>query len=90
MAHALVLKVKFAEAWDPDQMKMLEEVVVPLAKSQPGFVRGVWMHDGDKNGMGVVTFSSEAEAEAAKGTLNPPPGGPALVSASVFQVAAEA
>jgi len=90
MAHALVLKVKFAEGWDPDQMKMLEEVVVPLAKSQPGFVRGVWMHDDDNNGMGVVTFSSAAEAEAAKGTLKPPPGGPALVSSSVLEVAAVA
>jgi len=48
------------------------------------------MHDDDKNGMGVITFSSAAEAEAAKVALNPPPGGPALVSASVFEVAAEA
>lgn len=90
MAHAVVLKVKFAAAWDADQMKMLEEVVVPLAKAQPGFKHGSWMHDNDNNGMGVIVFSSAEEAEAAKGILLPPPGGPALVSSSVFEVAAEA
>lgn len=90
MAHALVMKVKFAEAWDPDQMKMLDEVVVPLAKSQAGFKHGSWMHDENLNGIGVIVFASEAEAEAAKGALIPPPGGPALVSSTVFEVAAEA
>jgi len=90
MAHALVLKVKFAEGWDPDQMKMLEEVVVPLAKSQAGFQHGYWMHDDDSNGMGVVVFASAADAGAAQSALKPPPGGPDLVSSSVYEVAAEA
>jgi hypothetical protein len=90
MAHALVLKVKFAAGWDPDQVKMLEEIVVPLSKSQPGFKHGVWMHDDDSNGMGVIVFASAEEAKAAKSALNPPPGGPALVSSSVLEVAAEA
>ena len=90
MAHALILKVKFADGWDTDQLTMLDEIVVPLTKSQPGFQHGSWMHDNDSNGMGVIVFASEAEATAAKEALNPPPGGPALVSSSVFEVVAEA
>jgi hypothetical protein len=48
------------------------------------------MHDDDSNGMGVIVFASAEEAKAAKSALNPPPGGPALVSSSVLEVAAEA
>ena len=81
MAHALVLKVKFAEGWDPDQVKMLEEIVVPLSRSQPGFKHGVWMHDDDSNGMGVIVFASAEEAEAAKSALNPPQEGRPLSQA---------
>jgi len=69
---------------------MLEEVVVPHAKSQVGFERGTWLHDGSNNGMGVIVFDSAEHAEAAKDALKPPPGGPELVSVAVHEVAAEA
>jgi len=46
-----------------------------LAKSQPGFKDGTWMHDGKGNGMGVVVFAAPEVAEAAQGNLKPPPKG---------------
>jgi hypothetical protein len=40
--------------------------------------------------MGVITFASADEAEAAKGVLRPPPGGPELISLNVWVVGAQA
>jgi hypothetical protein len=90
MAHAVVMQVKFAEGADPEErMNMLNEHVVPHAKSQPGFLRGSWMHNG-ADGTGVVVFDSQENAHAAQEVLKPQPGGPQLVSCNVFEVAAEA
>jgi hypothetical protein len=91
MAHALVLHVKLPQEGSPeDSQKMLEEVVVPLAKSQVGFMNGTWLHDGAGNGMGVIVFATAADAEAAQDALKPPPGGPQLVSSAVHEVGAQA
>jgi hypothetical protein len=91
MAHAVVMQVKLPQDGNPeDGQRMLEEVVVPMAKSQPGFTNGTWMHDGNANGMGVVVFDTAEHAESAKGALKPPPGGPQLVSSEVYEVGAQA
>ena len=90
MAHVVVLRVKIPQAGDPaDGLRMLNEMVVPHAKSQPGFQRGTWMNNAG-DGLGVVIFDSEENALAAKDALKPPPGGPELVSADVYEVGAEA
>ncbi len=68
---------------------MLEEVVVPNAKSQPGFQSGTWMNSGG-NGMGVAVFDSAEHATAAQEALKPPPGGPELVSTAIYEVGATA
>jgi hypothetical protein len=91
MAHAVVLQVKLPQDGNPeDGQRMLEEVVVPLAKSQAGFKNGIWLHDGSGTGMGVVVFATADAAAAAQDTLKPPPGGPELVSSTIYEVAAEA
>ena len=91
MTHVLVMQVKLDQDGDPDEAeKLLNEVVVPLAKSQAGFQKGTWMHDGSGNGMGFIAFASGENAEAAKNVLKPPPEGPQLVSSAVYEVRAEA
>jgi hypothetical protein len=91
MAHALVMQVKLAPAGTPEEADaMLKEIVVPLAKSQAGFQSGTWLHDGEGSGSAVLVFDTAENAEAAKGVLKPPPGGPELVSSAVHVVAAEA
>jgi hypothetical protein len=89
MSNALVMHVKLVGSPE-DADKMLHEIVVPTAKAQPGFQSGSWLHDGTGNGMGVIMFATAEQAEAAKGVLTPPPGGPQLVSADVWVVGAEA
>jgi len=90
MDHAVVMRVKLpGDVSDKDTQAMLDEIVVPLAKSQPGFKNGSWMHDGP-DGMGVIVFDSAENAAAAADVLKPPAGGPQLVSSSVYEVRAEA
>jgi hypothetical protein len=89
MAHALVMQVELTGS--PEEAdKLLHEIVVPTAQAQPGFKSGKWLHDGAGSGMGVVVFDTEENAEAAKGVLAPPPGGPKLKSSTVWVVGAEA
>ena len=90
MAYAVVLQVKLPEEGRSEEgRRLLEEVVVPNAKSQPGFQRGAWMNNG-ADGMGVVVFDTEGNANAALEQLKPPPEGPTLVSSHVYEVNVEA
>ena len=89
MSNALVMQVKLVGTPE-DADQMLHEIVVPTAKAQPGFQSGTWMHDGAGNGMGVIVFATAEYAEAAKGVLTPPPGGPELIAANVWDVGATA
>lgn len=90
MSHAVVLQVKLPEAPPGEAEQMLNEVVIPTAKAQSGFQKGIWMRASDNSGMGVVIFDSEKNAEAAVSALKPPPGGPELLSSTVYEVGAEA
>ena len=91
MAHAVVMQVQLPVDGDTEQaQQMLEERIVPHAKSQAGFMHGTWMHDGGHSGMGVVVFDTAEHAAAAMETLKPPPGGPELLSSVVWEIGAEA
>ena len=69
---------------------MLEEFVIPLAKSQAGFKNGAWLHDGKGSGLGVIVFATAENAESAQGALKPPPGRPQLVSSEPYEVGGQA
>jgi hypothetical protein len=88
MAHAIVMQVKLGGDAD-EGMKMLDEIVVPLAKAQPGFERGMWMHSAAMTGTGVIVFDTEEHANAAVEALQPPPGGPTVINCEVFTIARE-
>ena len=90
MPHAVAIQVKLPEGGRTDEgLRMLEEVVIPNAKAQPGFKRGIWMNNGE-DGRAVVVFRSEEQGRAALDLLKPPPAGPTLVSSELYEVAAEA
>jgi hypothetical protein len=89
MAHAVVMQVALLGD-EAEGMKMLDEMVIPHAKAQPGFDRGTWMHNvATMTGTGVVVFDTEEHASAAMGALLPPPGGPTLINCDVFAISRE-
>jgi hypothetical protein len=88
MAHAVVMQVSLVGDYD-EGMKMLDEVVVPQAKAQPGFQRGTWMHSEAMTGTGVMVFDTAEHASAAMEALQPPPGGPTVINCDVFEIARE-
>jgi hypothetical protein len=89
MSYAVVLQVQLAGR-DPEDDKMLTELVVPNAKAQAGFQKGIWMRSATNAGLGVVVFDTEESATAAQEALKPPPGGPELISSIVYEGGAEA
>lgn len=91
MSHAVVVNVNLPEDGTPEEgLKMLNEMVIPQARSQEGFQSGTWMNDHGK-GLGVVLFDTEAHANAAQHNLKPPVGAPTtFVSSSVYEVGAQA
>lgn len=89
MAHAVVMQVNLVGD-AVEGTKMLDEVVIPRAKAQPGFQRGTWMHSDARTGTGVIVFDTEEHASAAMGALQPPPGGPTVINCAVFEIAREA
>ena len=90
MPFAVKFEVVLPEVSAEEDQKMLDEMVVPAAKQQAGFVRGVWMRkvSSPREGVGVVVFNTEQEAEAASSELRPPPGGPEVKSVDVYEVGA--
>jgi len=89
VTHAVVMQVNLVGGAE-EGMKMLDEIVIPLAKAQPGFQRGTWMHSEAGTGTAVMVFDSEDHASSAMKTLQPPDGGPTVINCAVFQIAREA
>jgi hypothetical protein len=67
--HAVFVTVRIEGDLD-EAVKSLQEQVVPMVRSQPGFVAGYWFEARDGKGYSVVLFQTEEQARAAA----PPPG----------------
>jgi hypothetical protein len=90
MAHAVILHVDLPPMDPEDGMRMLNEQVIPAATSLQGFQKGTWIDTSDSKGMAVIVFDTEENAEAGKAAIQPPPGGPTVISIDVYPVVAEA
>lgn len=92
--HAVVGQVKIEPGGEDDAQKVLEEFVVPAAKSLAGFQGGHWARALDADtGHSLLLFDTEANARAAAARMSegPPPGAPvSFVSATVCEVRAQA
>ena len=90
MPFAVQFQVTLPDATPEEDERMLNEAIVPAAKAQPGFVRGVWMRKTAERsyGVGIVVFESEQQAKDASSTLRPPPGGPEIRSVDIYEVGA--
>jgi hypothetical protein len=90
MAHAVVLQVKLTGDDPEEGERMLKDLVVPNAQAQAGFQSGIWMRTAGTSGMGIVVFDTEVNAKGAEAALAPPPGGPELISSTIYEVGAQA
>jgi hypothetical protein len=92
--HVMVTTVEIDAARGDEAQQLLQEFVIPTAKSQPGFMRGVWLRSKDgSHGRGVVAFDTEEQANAAAelAKQGPPEGSPATPrSIEVYEVVGEA
>jgi hypothetical protein len=62
--HAVVVEVSISDF--ESARKGLQEMVVPRAKQAPGFVAGYWTRsDEGNNGLSMLVFESEGNAQAA-------------------------
>ncbi|HEX3334442.1 MAG TPA: hypothetical protein VHS57_08870 [Acidimicrobiales bacterium] len=60
--HAVIVDVEINE---PEAArKGLEEQVLPMVKSAPGFVAGYWVSLGDTDGTSIVVFQTKEQALA--------------------------
>jgi hypothetical protein len=89
MHYAVALEVKLMGSLD-EGMQMLNDIVIPNAKAQTGFQKGLWLRSAPSAGLGIVVFDTEENATAALPNLTPPPGGPELLSSRVYGVTGEA
>jgi hypothetical protein len=89
---AVVMHVKLPEGISPeDDLAILSDFVVPLAKAQAGFKNGTWARDGKGHGIGMIVFDTTENAAAAQDVLRPPAGqGPELISSDLYEVGAQA
>ena len=84
------------ESGDPDQIEasasLVEANVAPRVARAPGFVSALWMTDGAGGTLNVLTFESEATAQAALDAARDAPRPPfmRLVSVDLLSVLASA
>ena len=87
---AVVMQVKFPEGVSPeDDLAMLNDFVIPLAKAQVGFKNGTWAarRHGSRNGSDRVRYGGECQGSPR--CLKPPAGaGPELISSDLYEVGA--
>jgi hypothetical protein len=92
--HAVAGQVKIDTVREDEARKLLNDFVLPSAKSLAGFQGGYWARalDGD-TGHSILLFDTEENARAAAAQVSegPPPGAPVtFMSATVCEVLAQA
>ena len=90
--HALLVRVNIAE-WQFERARTdLRKNVAPQRNRTPGFIKGYWMVTPDgRNGVSVVVFSTQSEAEnAATMPRNSPMAtGVTITGVEILEVLAE-
>jgi hypothetical protein len=83
--HAVLVKVTVKD--EEAGRQMLREQVVPRASAAPGFVAGYWTRSaGDSNGVSLVMFETEDQANAAKQMIEQGPPNPDAVTLESVEV----
>lgn len=96
MSHALFAIYNHPRETWTQQKGFLEGRIIPMVKSQPGFLSGTWTYDAkESRSHGCVRFASEAQARALESFMRdeatrPNPMGVNMVSIVVTEIVGEA
>jgi hypothetical protein len=83
--HAFVVRVTVND--EQAGRKMLAEEVVPRASGAPGFVAGYWTRSADdQNGVSMIVFETEDQANTAKEMIQQGPPNPDAVTLEDVEV----
>lgn len=91
MPYAFIAEVEFADDDLDASRRLLNEGLIPVAKSLPGFQSGVWTRAGRK-GIGTIIFDTEDNANAGQATLkeNRPAEAPQITQSGIYEVMGQA
>lgn len=91
MPYAFIAHVEFTDDDLDASRRLLNEGLIPVAKSLPGFQSGVWARAG-RTGIGTIIFDTEDNASAGQATLNEnrPANAPTITQSGIYEVMAEA
>ncbi len=91
MPHAFIAEVEFSDDDLDASRRLLNEGLIPVAKSLPGFQSGLWTRAG-REGIGTIIFDTEDNATAGQATLdaNRPADAPKITQSGIYEVMAQA
>ena len=91
MPYAFISEVEFADDDMDASRRLLNDGLMPVAKSLPGFQSGVWVRAGRK-GIGTIIFDTEDNASAGQATLNEkrPAEAPKITQSGIYEVMGQA
>jgi hypothetical protein len=89
VAYAVLIQV----AIEPDSDRshrhsILNDFVIPEAKTLPGFQKGTWMNNGAGIGTCLLVFKTEADARSALAPMTAE-GGPPILNVGVYEIEVE-
>jgi hypothetical protein len=87
--YAAVVEIVIEPGSDPTHRHgVLNDHVIPELRSLPGYVKSVWLNDGEGTGTCIVVFDDAARAREGLGVLTRD-GGPPTLKAGVQEVELE-
>ena len=91
--HGVIIDVKVAPNQEEEARDMLNNMVVPRAKTHQGIVTGYWLRDMNGDMLrSIQLYDTEAHATETAERIRsqgPPPGAPVtLVSVNIYEVIA--
>ena len=91
MPYAFIAEVEFTNDDLDVSRRLLNERLIPLATSLPGFQSGVWTRAGRK-GIGTIIFETEDDAVAGQAALseNRPAEAPRVTQSGIYEVMGQA
>jgi hypothetical protein len=88
--YAVLVTVDIAPGRYEESLRALDEYIIPMCKSAPGYVRGTWFGN-EHSGNTLMVFDSEESAREMAGQVQSNPDDPVkITSTQVYEVEREA